>query len=127
MAALTFLQDFFSVYDKKLGFLTDISEKDIFIRTSTEQRTFQVAGAFLFGADVSMAKKSFPVVTQPAFIDSIPPSYSCPRANEIRNAYQSVPAWTQHLEENASLKGRLDETLGTGGLNGWASWCKYVS
>ena len=57
-------------------------------------------------------------------IDSIPPRYSCPKADAIRNAYQSVPAWTAHLEQNADLKGRLDATLGTAGRSDWASWCE---
>ena len=57
-------------------------------------------------------------------IDSIPPSYSCPKADSIRDAYQSVPAWTDHLQEHADLKARLDATLGTAGLDAWSSWCK---
>lgn len=63
-------------------------------------------------------------------IDSIPPNYPCPNANNIRNAYQSVPAWTDHLAQNADLKARLDATLGTAGLADWASWCescRYMS
>ena len=57
-------------------------------------------------------------------IDSIPPNYPCPNANSIRNAYQSVPAWTAHLAQHADLKARLDATLGTAGLADWASWCE---
>lgn len=60
-------------------------------------------------------------------IDSIVPSYSCPKANNVRNAFQSVPAWTNHLQENAALKARLDATLGTAGLADWASWCKAIT
>ena len=58
-------------------------------------------------------------------IDSIPPNYPCNGANNIRNAFQSVPAWTDHLQQNADLKARLDATLGTAGLADWASWCKF--
>ena len=60
-------------------------------------------------------------------IDSIPPNYACPHADDIRNAYQSVPAWTDHLSANADLKARLDATLGTAGLSAWATWCKYAN
>ena len=43
-----------------------MDEKDIFIRTSTETRTFQVAGGVLVGMDPAMEGKQFPVTTQPA-------------------------------------------------------------
>ncbi|KAK7684387.1 hypothetical protein QCA50_012334 [Cerrena zonata] len=120
--AISHGKDFWSVYANKLGLLKSVNEKDIFVRTSTETRTFQVAGGMLEGMDPSSKGKQFPVVTQPGNIDSIPPSYSCPNADAIRNQFQSVPAWTDHLAQNASLKARLDETLGTGGLSAWATW-----
>ncbi|KAI0633152.1 phosphoglycerate mutase-like protein [Trametes polyzona] len=115
-------QDFWSVYHHELGFLTSVNERDIFIRTSTETRTFQVAGGILVGMDPRMSTQTFPVTTQPSPIDSIPPSYPCPNADAIRSAFQSIPAWTDHLEANADLKARLDSTLGTAGLDAWASW-----
>lgn len=59
-------------------------------------------------------------------IDSIVPSYACPKADSVRDAFQAVPAWTDHLQENAALKARLDSTLGTAGLADWASWCKGI-
>lgn len=134
------------MYHHELGFLTSVNEQDIFIRTSTETRTFQVAGGVLVGMDPSMATKTFPVTTQPSpvrrprpyigyaranfdvfmnfQIDSIPPRYPCPRADAIRSAFQAVPAWTDHLAANTALKTRLDATLGTAGLDAWASWCE---
>ncbi|KAI0369550.1 phosphoglycerate mutase-like protein [Pilatotrama ljubarskyi] len=115
-------QDFWSVYNRELGLLTSVNERDIFIRTSTETRTIQVASGLLVGMDPRMSTKTFPVTTQPSPIDSIPPSYPCPKADAIRSAFQSVPAWTDHLEANAILKARLDATLGTAGLDAWASW-----
>ncbi|PSR77448.1 hypothetical protein PHLCEN_2v7879 [Hermanssonia centrifuga] len=118
--------DFWSVYANKLGFLTSVNENDIYIRTSPADRTFQVSSALLTGMDPSEASKTFPVITQPSPIDNITPSYSCPNANNVRNAYQSVPAWTDHLQANADLKARLDATLGTAGLSDWASWCVFL-
>jgi hypothetical protein len=44
----------------------------------------------------------------------------------VRNAFQAVPAWTDHLLGNASLKARLDAVFGTAGLDAWASWCKVL-
>ena len=94
--------------------------------------------------DASVDQKVFKVYNQPAAvnlsrvnlfistdsqihhqIDSLVPSYSCPKANAIRSQYQSVPAWTDHLNENADLKARLDATLGTAGLSAWSDWCKF--
>ncbi|KZT03230.1 phosphoglycerate mutase-like protein [Laetiporus sulphureus 93-53] len=115
-------QDFWAVYADKLGFLQTVNEHEIHIRTSTETRTFQVAGGLLVGMDREMATKTFPVTTQPSVIDSIPPDYSCPKADDIRSAFQAVPAWTDHLEKNAELQARLDATLGTTGLDDWNSW-----
>jgi hypothetical protein len=58
-------------------------------------------------------------------IDSLVPAYACPAADAVRNAFQAVPAWTDHLNGNASLKARLDAVFGTAGLDAWASWCKF--
>ncbi|KAI0341131.1 phosphoglycerate mutase-like protein [Trametopsis cervina] len=115
-------QDYWAIYSGKLGLLKSVNEQDIFVRTSVETRTMQVASGLLTGFDKSFATKVFPVTTQPSPIDSIPPSYPCPHANDVRNAYQSVPAWTDHLQANADLKARLDAMLGTAGLADWASW-----
>ncbi|KAI0683289.1 phosphoglycerate mutase-like protein [Cytidiella melzeri] len=115
-------QDYWSVYSKELGLLQSVNENDIFVRTSVETRTMQVASGLLAGFDPSFATKTFPVTTQPSPIDSIPPNYPCNTANNVRNAYQSVPAWTDHLQANADLKARLDSMLGTAGLADWASW-----
>ncbi|KAH8092212.1 phosphoglycerate mutase-like protein [Cristinia sonorae] len=115
-------RDFWSVYSKKLGFLHSVNDRDLFIRTSTETRTFEVAGGMLAGMDPRMVNKDFPVHTLPSNIDNIPPSYSCPRADAIRNAYQNVPAWTEHLQSNQTLKNRLDAMLGTAGLSAWSVW-----
>ncbi|KAH9929330.1 phosphoglycerate mutase-like protein [Fomitopsis serialis] len=115
-------EDFWSVYAQKLGFLQSVNEDDIFIRTSVADRTYQVAGGLLTGMDPTMATKTFPVLTQPSAIDSIVPDYSCPNANSIRNAYQSVPAWNDHLEESAGLQDRLCTMLGVTGNTAWTSW-----
>ncbi|THG96106.1 hypothetical protein EW145_g7840 [Phellinidium pouzarii] len=115
-------QDFWSVYHDKVGFLQSVNPNDILVRTSTEPRTFQVAGGLLYGMDASTATKTWKVVTQPSTIDSLPPDYACPNADNVRAAYQSVPAWTDHLEQNADLQDRLGTTLGTTGLSAWTSW-----
>jgi hypothetical protein len=62
-------------------------------------------------------------------IDTLVPSYSCPKANQIRSNYQasSVPAWQDHIVANQDLQNRLDRILGTSGLSAWSSWCGYPS
>ena len=60
-------------------------------------------------------------------IASIVPAYASPVANAVRNAFEEVQAWTEHLSENASLKARLDAVFGTAGLDASASWCMYPS
>ncbi|KII94408.1 hypothetical protein PLICRDRAFT_101602 [Plicaturopsis crispa FD-325 SS-3] len=114
-------KDFWSVYHGKLGFVNNPT-KDFWLRTSTEIRTHQVASGLLYGMDPSTATVPHKVYTQPENIDSLVPNYPCPAANDIRAAYQSVPAWTDHLAHHAALKARLDATLGTAGLADWASW-----
>ncbi|KAJ3529634.1 hypothetical protein NM688_g7829 [Phlebia brevispora] len=115
-------QDFWSVYSEKLGFLESVNENDIFVRTSVETRTMQVASALLVGMEPTLASKQFLVTTQPSPIDSIPPNYPCQKANDVRNAYQSVPAWTDHLEANQDLQDRLTTMLGVVGNTAWTSW-----
>jgi hypothetical protein len=66
-------QDFWAVYHKKLRFLKNVDEKDIFIRTSTETRTSQVAGGLLFGMDSSSVRGSFKVHNQPGNARTIEP------------------------------------------------------
>jgi len=115
-------KDFAAVYMDKLNFLKTIDENDIWIRTSTEDRTYQVAGGWLYGMKPSLDNVPFKVRNEPATIDSLVPSYSCPNADNLRNQYQSIPAWTDHLNSNADLKARLDATLGTEGLSAWSTW-----
>ncbi|TCD60758.1 hypothetical protein EIP91_009551 [Steccherinum ochraceum] len=114
--------DFWSVYNGKLKFLSSVNTKDFFVRTSTSTRTFEVASGMLVGMDPKVVGKTFPVHTQPSTIDDVTPSYSCPTADNVRNAFQSVPAWLDHLQSNQTLKNRLDGMLGTAGLSDWSVW-----
>ncbi|KAN0078177.1 Histidine phosphatase superfamily [Tylopilus felleus] len=115
-------QDFWSVYHDTLRFLDVVDPRDIEFRTTTEVRTHQVAGAILYGMDPSTVGRRWPIYTQPENIDSLVPNYNCPNANAIRAAYQSVPAWTDHLVQYQGLQQKLDATLGTTGLSAWNAW-----
>lgn len=59
------LQDFWDVYHKKLGFLNVVDDKHLYVRTSTETRTFQVAGGMLYGMDPNVRNNAFKVHNQP--------------------------------------------------------------
>ncbi|KAF8498089.1 phosphoglycerate mutase-like protein [Russula emetica] len=115
-------KDLWELYHGHLGFLRAVDPNEIWVRTSTEDRTMQVAGAMLAAMDPFVAGLPWPVYTQPASIDSLVPAYPCPAATAMRQAFQAVPAWKDHLKANASLKARLDAVFGTAGLDAWASW-----
>ncbi|KAI6142938.1 histidine phosphatase superfamily [Pisolithus tinctorius] len=95
------------VYHERLRFLEHVSEKEIYVRTSTEPRTQQVAGAMLYGMDPNTASKQWPMYIQPDIIDPLVPNYACPVAGQLRAEAQAMS---------------LDETLGTTGLDAWNSW-----
>ena len=61
------------MYAKKLKFLKTVNQKDIFIRSSTSTRVFEVAGGLLTGMQSSMVNKSFPVHTQPSNVSIVIP------------------------------------------------------
>ncbi|KAH9976993.1 phosphoglycerate mutase-like protein [Russula compacta] len=115
-------RDLWELYHSRLGFLRVVDHHEIRVRTSTEDRTMQVAAMMLAAMDPSTAGQPWFVHTQPASIDSLVPAYPCPTADAVRNAFQAVPAWTDHLQANAPLKARLDAVFGTAGLDAWASW-----
>lgn len=68
MLFLTALQDFASVYIDKLKFLRGVNTEEIWVRTSTEDRTYQVAGGLLFGMDSSVNNEPFKVHNEPASV-----------------------------------------------------------
>ncbi|VDB88336.1 unnamed protein product [Peniophora sp. CBMAI 1063] len=115
-------EDFWSVYHTELHFLDRVSPEKLYVRTGPSDRTNQVASALLAGMDSSLEHSSFTVYTEPSTIDGLVPSYSCPAADDIRSAYQSVPAWTDHLDQFSDLQTRLGSMTGTEGLAAWESW-----
>lgn len=67
-----YLQDFWGVYHDTLGYLDTVNDRDIHVRTSTEVRTQQVAGAMLFGMDPKTLETPWPVYTQPESVCVFP-------------------------------------------------------
>jgi hypothetical protein len=52
-------------------------------------------------------------------IETLIPAHACPAVAAVREAFQAVPAWTDHLEANASLKAR-DRASRCRLWHGWA-------
>lgn len=115
-------KDLWGVYHERLGFLEHVNEKEIYIRTSTEPRTHQVAGAMLYGMDPDTAGKQWSVHMQPDIIDSLVPNYACPAAGQLRVDGQATSSWVDHLVQHEPLQRKLGQTLGTTGLDEWNSW-----
>jgi len=61
-------KDLWELYHDKLGFLCAVNPAEIWVRTSTEDRTMQVAGAMLAAMDPDVAGKPWTVYTQPASV-----------------------------------------------------------
>jgi len=87
-------KDFASVYigpESKTSFLSNITTKEVYFRTSPEERTFQVTGGLLEGMGYDSEKNGdFPVHTFPSNLDDIVPNYSCSHANDLRNQINSL-------------------------------------
>ncbi len=71
-----------------------------------------MAGGFLKG--LFPATENVAVIIQSSTYDSLEPTYSCPTANNLFNAYTSGSSnWTDHLADAAPLYAKLDSVSGT--------------
>ena len=103
------------------------------VRPSTEDHTMQVVGAIWAQWARGLGRGQFSRNRRPCVPshyvgrELMTPAdcleYACPVADAASNALEKVPAWTDHLGENAPLNARLDAVFGTAGLDAWASWC----
>ncbi|KAH8926558.1 phosphoglycerate mutase-like protein [Atractiella rhizophila] len=118
-------RDLYSVYGPdKLGLLSSSNEEEVYLRTSNSDRTFQVASALLraFSPSPNTNGSSWRAHTQPSNIDSLVPSYPCPRADSLRGEINSSPTFQEHLKNNSAVAERLGNLLGTRGMTGWENW-----
>ncbi|KAH9039872.1 phosphoglycerate mutase-like protein [Lactarius pseudohatsudake] len=106
-------KDLWDVYHAHLGFLQAVQPSEISVRTTYIDRTKHVASGVLAGMDPSSAKRKWPAHAQPQRIDSLGPSYKCPRADSLVSAAQAAPFWQDVLKKTSALKERLDTVLGT--------------
>ncbi|EIW76979.1 phosphoglycerate mutase-like protein [Coniophora puteana RWD-64-598 SS2] len=115
-------KDFWSVYHDTLGFLDNVSEDELYVHATYELLTQQVASGVLYGMNPTTVDRRVPIYAQPELIDAFVPAYACPAADAIRTAYQSVPAWSDHLVQHQALQDHLAEMLGVQGISAWLSW-----
>ncbi|KAF8483949.1 phosphoglycerate mutase-like protein [Russula ochroleuca] len=106
-------EDLWELYHDRLGFLRSVGPGEIGVRTTYVDRTKQVASGVLAGMDPSTAYRPWAVHAQPQLIDSLVPSYKCPRADSLVAAAQAAPFWQDTLKNNSALKERIDTVLGT--------------
>lgn len=75
--------------------------------------TSQVLGALASGIFPQQSKQTLVAAIQSADYDSLEPTYSCPAANALRDAYEgSNFNWQAHLTAAAPLWSRLDAVSG---------------
>jgi len=106
-------KDLWEVYHTRLGFLTSVEPSEIGVRTTYVDRTKQVASGVLAGMDPSIIQRGWAAHAQPQKIDSLIPSYECPRADALLAEAYAAPFWQDVLKKNSALKDRLDNVLGT--------------
>jgi hypothetical protein len=61
-------KDLWELYHDRLGFLAAVDPAEIWVRTSTEDRTLQVAGAMLSAMNPRISGQPWNVHTQPASV-----------------------------------------------------------
>ncbi|KAJ7597581.1 histidine phosphatase [Mycena floridula] len=114
--------DLRAVYAKRLEFSDKLDPSTVRIRVTNNVITSQVAGGLLKG--LFPLTDHVAVLIQSSTYDSLEPTYSCPKANALRNAYTSGSTnWTDHLTAAAGLYSELDRISGiaTSDTAGWHS------
>ena len=120
-------KDLYGVYHDLLGFLPEIYQPDqVNYRVTNNVITSQVSGQIIRGQYLSTSDTPISVSIQPASIDSLEPTISCPSASSLYSSYavgSSNPAWTTHLVASQSLFSTLDSISGVNTTDsGWHNW-----
>ncbi|KAJ6547017.1 histidine phosphatase superfamily [Mycena capillaripes] len=104
--------DLRSVYASRLGLGQRLDPSVVQIRVTNNVITSQVAGGLVKG--LFPGTENTAVLIQSSNFDSLEPTYSCPTADSLRNAYTSGSSnWTTHLTDAAPLYAKLDSVSGT--------------
>ncbi|KAL8835443.1 MAG: hypothetical protein Q9170_003320 [Blastenia crenularia] len=109
-------KDLYGVYHGLLGFLPEKYDPNLVsFRVTNNLITSQVAGMVTSGMFGGEAQHDFPLLIQPASIDSLDPGYTCLAARKNFSAYgagSSDPGWTLHLMAASDLYADLDSISG---------------
>ncbi|KAJ7684608.1 phosphoglycerate mutase-like protein [Mycena polygramma] len=110
------------VYASRLGLGQRLDASVVQIRVTNNVITSQVAGGLVKG--LFPGSENTAVLVQSSTYDSLEPTYSCPTASNLFNAYTSGSSnWTTHLTDAAFLYAKLDNVSGTSNPDngGWHS------
>ncbi|KAL8865888.1 MAG: hypothetical protein Q9174_006634 [Haloplaca sp. 1 TL-2023] len=108
--------DLYAVYHSLLGFLPEKYDPDrVSFRVTNNVITSQVAS--MVTAGMYGDKQNFPLLIQPASIDSLEPAYPCPAATKNFSTYgpgssDENSSWTAHLNAASDLYAKLDAVSG---------------
>jgi len=109
--------DLRAVYASRLGFGQQLDPSIVQIRVTNNVITSQVAGGLVKG--LFPGTENIAVLIQSSTYDSLEPTYSCPTADNLHNAYTSGSSnWTTHLTEAAPLYAKLDSVSGISNPDG---------
>ncbi|KAK6339502.1 hypothetical protein TWF718_008910 [Orbilia javanica] len=114
-------RDLYEVYGTMLKFLPPKYDPTIIYRVTSNQITSQVAGMLIGGMFAPMNPDHVPLSVQPGLVDSLQPSYSCPKASRLYQEYgvgSMDPKWRLHLDETRDLLRALDLVSGVPTENG---------
>jgi hypothetical protein len=106
-------RDLYGVYHDVLGFLPKKIGNKLTFRVSNNVITSQVAGMLIEG--MYSPKQDVSLLVQPTSIDSLAPSYSCPKSSTLYSSYgvgSKAANWTAHLTGTQALFSSLDSISG---------------
>lgn len=104
-------RDLYEVYGTMLKFLPSKYDPTIIYRVTSNQITSQVAGMLIGGMFGLTNSDHIPLSIQPESVDSLQPSYSCPKASKLYQEYgvgSMDPKWRLHLDKTREFLRTLD-------------------
>ncbi|TFK19596.1 phosphoglycerate mutase-like protein [Coprinopsis marcescibilis] len=113
--SITHGQDLRAVYGPLLSLSSSPNTSEAQFRITNNPITSQVASGFFAGFYPAhdFAHQPLPIRIQPSSIDSLEPTYSCPRAGALRESFttgENGSVWQEHLRE-AGVEGGVWDVL----------------
>ncbi|KAF2673297.1 phosphoglycerate mutase-like protein [Microthyrium microscopicum] len=108
-------QDLAAVYRDQLDFIPANPDGSVSFRVTNNVITSQVASMLIAGMFPATAHNSFPLLIQPAAIDSLEPAYTCAPATALYGTFgpnSNNSVWQSHISAAKSLWATLDSISG---------------